>query len=580
MAMEEIIVRLGVDSSGFVNVIDQANEKLDAAGGFVDRLGSKLATLVSAAALLNLAKQATEYASNMNDSAEATRTGVEEYQALATVARESGASMQQLDQALIKATTNGEKAAGGAKEMQQAFAVLNINVDQFNSLPTERKLETIGEAYVSAGRSQEAYTAITEILGTKSAPRLMSALEQLGTVGFDAVRQKADEAGLVLSRVDAIKLDRLNDTVENWWTRTLIFVGDVIAAYQEMGRWVSGENRSQIAFEDIDPSRAAERLNAINQLIEEDFAAHQARMAELGSRRNPYYDEAAAKAKIVNGIEEDEERIQARILEILETKSQKEAEAAAFSAERTAALQRQAALEQMSADNLSALNMLEEGRALLKLKAMTDEERLLVLQGLHVEAVQRVNAMELLGEGTKKEKEEIVKRVLEIEKQIGDTQAKIATDESKAGEARLKTQTDLLGLIEEQAALQGLMDQGMFNEYGRAPDDLASGGGTSSTLTSWAQAASRATESAQRNFDTAAAARARAAGLTGGARDAALRAADEADARAASAEARRRQLEGQITTAQGGAETGDPLVDKMEENRKEIEKLREQLKRI
>lgn len=575
MALEEIIARLGVDDSDFKRGMTAVTGQVDGMKQVFGELRDRIVQAFTVGALLNLAKEAVQYASDITDAAEATRTGVVEYQALAAAARESGASMQQLDQALIKAVTNGEKATKAGSEMAEAFAVLGVKVDAFNKLPSEQKLEMLGRAYEAAGRSQEAYTALTDILGTKSAPRLIAMLQELGTQGFDAVARKAEAAGLILNQIDAQKLDHLQDQFEGFKIRTLVLVDEMISSWDRFFQWLAGKNREQIYGEEADNARIAARAEAIQQLIEQGQIFNQVTGAGVDII-NKFSTVAGAQNKFglfgtTPGEAEAIQLIEQQITDNVARRRTDEAEIAAAKREQAQASAREAEIGAISADNASALKMLEEGRALLKLKAMSDEDRLLALQGAHIEAVERLNNMELLGEGTKKEKEEIVKRVLDLEKQIGDTQAKIAADEAKAGEAREKKQKDLLELMQQQAALQAQMDAAAFNRYGRDSGDLADQGG-GSTLTFWAQEEQRLGDVAQRQFDELARARARAAG---GDQDAA-RELDRLENQFTTTEAQRKALEDKITTAQGG-KTGDPLVDKMEDVRKQIKELQDEL---
>lgn len=584
--MEEIIARLGIDSTAFKAGLDESNAKISETGGFVDKLGAKLAGLVTVAALTNLAKQAIDYASDMNDAAEATRTGVEEYQVLAAVARESGASVQQLDQALIRSMLSGEKAAEGNKELGNAFATLNINVAQFNSLPTERKLETIGAAYVETGRSQEAYAAVTEILGTKSAPRLISALEEMGVKGFDAVSAKVRDAGLVLDELAAKDLDRLADQVSNFKVRALVLMDEVIAGANLMWRNLSGESLQEITMSDWDPALVKARADAIGQLISEGTINNVSKL--FGGVSDQYFSTVEGQSRAffgllsgTNGQLEAQAAINQRINEILAQQNSKAAERATWAREIAETGARTLAIELSNADNAAALKMLEDGRALLRLKEMTDKDRLLILEEKHREAVERVHNMDLLGEGTAKEKEQIVKRVLDLERDIGSTKEKIAATEkkdaeeraaaekrlgedikntfaeidaasTKAGEEREKKQKDLLELVREQVALETAISQQFANRYARSNEEISAGGG-GSTLNRMVNEVDRITSDAQRNFDEAA--RLRAAASSGTRTDADRAslnaAADEAERRARALDSTRGSIQDRIDGAQG-----------------------------
>src|SRR5690606_18613585 len=150
MAMEELIARLGLDSSNFKNGLNQADAGVSKFKQVISDLGTKIAAAFSVGALLNLAKEAVEYAGAINDSAVATPTAIEEYQVLANLARQSGANVNELDRALSYLITRTQDAANGNKNYSDSLKALNIDVEKFIDLPTERKVEEIGKAFIAA----------------------------------------------------------------------------------------------------------------------------------------------------------------------------------------------------------------------------------------------------------------------------------------------------------------------------------------------------------------------------------------------------------------------------------------------
>ena len=110
------------------------------------------------------------------------------------------------------------EAKQGLTTYQRAFDALNIDLDAFIQLPTERKLEAIGKAMKNANNQQEAYAAAMQILGTRNAPKLNEVLQRLGTDGFDAIAEAAAAAGQVMTEDTAAALDGVADKFVQWGT--------------------------------------------------------------------------------------------------------------------------------------------------------------------------------------------------------------------------------------------------------------------------------------------------------------------------------------------------------------------------
>lgn len=580
MAMEELIARLGLDSSAFKNGLNQADAGVSKFKQAIADLGSKIAAAFSVGALLNLAKEAVEYAGAITDSAEATQTAIEEYQVLAAMARQSGANISELDRALSYLVTRTQDAMNGNKNYSDSLKALNIDVTKFIDLPTERKVEEIGKAFIEAGESQAAYNAITNLMGERAGPRLLGMLKQLGTEGFDVLSAKIRESGMVLDALAAQKLDDLADKFEDWKIRTLVFVDEVLVGWTHMMDMIfSGKSSSQVLMEQMNPEAEAARVQAINELLEEGIIR---RRELLNQTAGQFAFNVGQQKEFVNQ-KEAEEQITLRTLSILAQqkkeqveRQQAQKETVAAAAEETAQQQRNAELAERLVENAKIRKMLEDGRALLRLAEMSDTERLAVLQQKHTDAVAALEAAQRDGVTSTKEQEGLVKEILELEKQIAKTKTDIAADEAKAGEERLEAQKDLLDLLAEQAALQGALDAEFTNRYIRSSGEILATAGNDA-LSSLARGIQQAAEDAQRNFDSAARLRAAAQGQqTDASRKSLLDAADAAEARAREADARRQQLEGQVSQAQGGT-TGDPVVDKLDEVKDEIEELREKL---
>jgi len=169
------------------------------------------AQILSVTAVWNLFNRAIQHGSALSDMAEQTRTSVEGLQVLGAAARDAGAKQEQLRQALIKLNANAQQAAEGNAALTAEFRALNIDVSKFIALPTERKMEALGTAYVRAADRSRAFLAVSKILGEDAGPRMLEVLRRLGTEGLDPLARSLQKTNLFLSRVNVESLDRVAD---------------------------------------------------------------------------------------------------------------------------------------------------------------------------------------------------------------------------------------------------------------------------------------------------------------------------------------------------------------------------------
>lgn len=286
-----IIEHLGLDSSDFDKGLADAERKTKSfsyrIGSFVgapfQSIGARLGTLVSAGLLAKLTKDAVSFASSLTDAAEATRTTVESYQALAYAARDAGASQEKMTAALSKVSNNAQAALQGNEEYRKSLERLQIDVAGFAALSPDRQLEALGRAYVSTGMTAQGFAAVAKLIGEEAGPKLIEVLKRLGNEGLDGVTKAAREAGQVLDELDAKKLDRLADAMEQWKTRALISIGEVVTGLNDLWMRMTGRGINSAQQTEIDA-----RARAIEELQNEGVIARRIPGAPVGPSFNKY----------------------------------------------------------------------------------------------------------------------------------------------------------------------------------------------------------------------------------------------------------------------------------------------------
>ena len=186
-------------------------------------------TGISAATL-----KAVEFGSILSDQAMEARMDVEDLQVALELAMKAGRKPEELLGGLRALNTRSIQAAEGAKTYTDAIENMGHTVEEFNLLPTERKLEAIGQAYVNATDKNKAYLNVVTMLGEDAGPKLLEVLEDLGTKGFDAVAKKMREGNEILSNESITILDKLADKWEIFKNNVKKAAGEVTASVAKM----------------------------------------------------------------------------------------------------------------------------------------------------------------------------------------------------------------------------------------------------------------------------------------------------------------------------------------------------------
>lgn len=418
-----IIAKLGLDSKDYDAGLKKAETKAKGFAGTFQGIGAKLGAILSIGAITRFTLDAVKYAAAMSDAAEATRTGFEQYQALAFAAREGGAEVAQLNNALTKATIAGEKAAAGNKVMSDAFARLGINVAAFNKLPTEKKLEEIGRAFAKSGESQLAFSDISALLGEQVAPKLLGVIKRLGSEGFDSISQKAQDAGNVMEKALADSIGRIEDKFVSFKNRALITFGEIIGGFEIIARTLAGQSKSEINSDMFGGGkRNAVRDQARTELEREAIRDAAARRV-AAEKTNPVLAGMIKPAAITDA------QVEQRISDILAKQADAEKAAGKDAATRAAEYAKQAKSLEMSAASAEVASIIQKGKQAALMAEMTTQEQIVALEKEKEAAMLR--AQNIAGEATADDMVAAAKEVAAHEKEIVGLKRKQREEEEK-----------------------------------------------------------------------------------------------------------------------------------------------------
>lgn len=184
----------------------EASGASNAAGGFFAQfrqglgLGAGMFTVASAvstvkAVITETIGEAIRMANEVKDTAANLQMSTDGLQALRALAKTTGGDINSLTGALnTQQRTLIEAANNATGPAAAAYERLGLSVAKLQGMPLERQFEAIARAIAGASDKQDAFRAAAVALGERNLPRLRAALQELGTQGYDKVKEQADAA--------------------------------------------------------------------------------------------------------------------------------------------------------------------------------------------------------------------------------------------------------------------------------------------------------------------------------------------------------------------------------------------------
>ena len=214
--MADISVKLNGDNSNFKRMIDDATASTNS---FV-RSFETLAPALSAAAIVGFFKNVIATGGALQDLAERLGVNTTTLQSFNFAVKQAGGTTEQASQVWTKAQVALDGLMSGEEGATRSFEKLHLTAKDFIGLTLEQSLEKIAKSYSENAEEAGAFSAITEILGTRSAPILNEALKKLGAEGFEELNKAAKAAGQVMDESAIKKMDEFSDRIDALKTQT------------------------------------------------------------------------------------------------------------------------------------------------------------------------------------------------------------------------------------------------------------------------------------------------------------------------------------------------------------------------
>lgn len=196
------------------------NSEFEAGASGAEKITSRLTTSLKGltaalgpAAVLAYAIQVVKATGDLKDLSDRLGVGTTELQSFDFAAQKAGASSGDARQMWDKARLAVDGLQAGTEAQVKSFAKLHLTQQDLAGLTLDQSVEKIAQAYSKSKDEAGAYQAITEILGTRSAPKLMVALAELGEKGFGELNRSAILSGQVINSQAVDAIDRFMDRV-------------------------------------------------------------------------------------------------------------------------------------------------------------------------------------------------------------------------------------------------------------------------------------------------------------------------------------------------------------------------------
>ena len=251
MAQAELKTVASLDDRGFSAGLGRMKSHTDTFGAGLGRLKGMIAGAFTISAITSFTKSLMNMADDMMTTAETFGLSVESVLALQTAMAGSGMGAEDMMRIFGRLKDSQAEVANKNKIMLDAVAALGIGYREFMALPIDRLLARIGEKYVEAGRSTQAFGAISDIFGQRIGPAVIEVLERINTQGLDGFIEKSKEAADA-TRQFAAASDYLEESIVRMKQTSMTTMSKVVellaSSANVYARMLEGKSYSEAVF--------------------------------------------------------------------------------------------------------------------------------------------------------------------------------------------------------------------------------------------------------------------------------------------------------------------------------------------
>lgn len=167
-------------------------------------------------------------ADEIHRGAKALGVSTDAYQVLGAVMKRSGGDAEQLGKTITKLNISLYEARDSGSKAAGAYRSLGLSVAELEKIPYEQRLERIGKAVAASKDKTAAFTAASEILGSRGLPVVLSALQTLAKDGFGELDKAMTKSGLLMTEGTIKRLYEAEKQIARFKKAVTIGVGESV----------------------------------------------------------------------------------------------------------------------------------------------------------------------------------------------------------------------------------------------------------------------------------------------------------------------------------------------------------------
>jgi hypothetical protein len=260
MANFSLLAKFGVDTKSLENGLRKADKHVSVFRRSMAKAGAVLRSFgpaIGGIGFTAMARSAINLGSKISDMAVQLNIGATELQVLEFAAREAGVEVSVMERALRNVQLRTQEAINGNKSYGKAFERLGIDINEFNKLPTEKKLEAVAIAQKEATDKAAAFNDVAIILGQRAGPAMQEVLQNLaGPKGYGGLEAAAKRANEVMSDETIAEMDKAADTIESFKRKITVLSAEGISGFTDglkvMAGWLKKLKGEAVEFDEFE----------------------------------------------------------------------------------------------------------------------------------------------------------------------------------------------------------------------------------------------------------------------------------------------------------------------------------------
>jgi len=214
VAKARLVTKIDADNSGFKRGVRDARHETKGFAAQLSSMKGMIAGAFSVGVVVAFGRKMLKMADDINTLAQTFDTSISSIVEMKMAMAASGIETDRFMRILGTLRQRQGEVARGTKTYTDAVAALNISEQEFIGMSVQQVLETVAQKYHEAGRTAQAFNAVTQLFGQRIGPEMIEVFDRIRTEGFDRYSQAAQGA------TEGIRvLANASDALETTWSK-------------------------------------------------------------------------------------------------------------------------------------------------------------------------------------------------------------------------------------------------------------------------------------------------------------------------------------------------------------------------